>query len=116
MLIEILVHLVLTAALILLVAQFVNGIEVEGWGPAFVGAIVLGLANGLIRPVMVLLTLPLTVVTLGLFLLVINALMLWLSASLVPGIRVQGFGPALVGSIVLCILNLAVMMVFGNVV
>ena len=116
MLVEILIHLVVTAALILLVAQFVSGIEVEGWGSAFFGAIVLGLVNGLIRPVMVVLTLPLTVVTLGLFLLVVNALMLWLSASLVPGIRVQGFGAALVGSVLLCVLNLAVVLVFGPIV
>lgn len=116
MLIEILVHLVVTAALILLIARFVSGIDVKGWGSAFIGAIVLGLVNGLIRPVMILLTLPLTVVTLGLFLLVINALMLWLSASLVPGIRVQGFGAALVGSVLLCLLNFAVAVVFGPVV
>ena len=59
---------------------------------------------------MILLTLPLTVLSFGLFLLVINALMLWLMAALVPGIRVQGFWPALVGSLVLTLLNLGVEM------
>jgi putative membrane protein len=116
MLVEILVHLIVTAALILLVSQFVKGIDVEGWGSAFFGAIVLGLVNGLVRPLMIALTLPLTVVTLGLFLFVVNALMLWLSASLVPGIQVKGFGAALVGSILLCILNLLVVFLFGPVV
>jgi len=116
MLVEIFVHLVVTAALILLVAQFVKGIDVEGWGSAFIGAIVLGLVNGLVRPLMIVLTLPLTVITLGLFLFVVNALMLWLSASLVPGIQVKGFGAALVGSILLCILNLLVVFLFGPVV
>jgi putative membrane protein len=64
--------------------------------------------NAVVRPVMVFLTLPLTVLSLGLFLLVINALMLWLVAALVPGIRVQGFWPALIGSLVLTALNLVI--------
>ena len=62
---------------------------------------------------MVLLTLPLTVLTFGLFLLVVNALMLWLVAALVPGIRVQGFGPALFGSLLLTLLNIAVALLVG---
>ena len=113
---EILVHLIVTAALILVVAQFVRGVDVEGWRSAFIGAMVLGLVNGLVRPVMIVLTLPLTIISLGLFLLVVNALMLWLSASLVPGIRVQGFGAALVGSVMLCVLNVLVSLVFGPIV
>jgi putative membrane protein len=101
-------HLILTAALLLLVANLVSGVHVQGWGSALVGAIVLGFVNAVVRPLMVLLTLPFTILTFGLFLLVINALMLWLMAALVPGIRVQGFGSALLGSLVLTLLNLAV--------
>ena len=71
-------------------------------------ALVLGFVNAVVRPLMVLLTLPFTILTFGLFLLVVNALMLWLVAALVPGIRVQGFGSALLGSLVLTLLNLAV--------
>jgi putative membrane protein len=103
-----LVHLLVTAALLLLVANLVRGVQVEGWGAAFLGALVLGLVNALVRPIMVVLTLPLTILTFGLFLLVVNAMMLWLVAALVPGIRVQGFGPALLGSLLLTLLNLAV--------
>ncbi len=103
-----LAHLVLTAGLLLLMAHLVRGVQVEGWGAALIGAIVLGVVNAIVRPLMVLLTLPLTIFSFGLFLLVINALMLWLVAALVPGIRVQGFIPALVGSFVLTLLNLAV--------
>jgi putative membrane protein len=103
-----LAHLILTAALLLLMASLVHGVQVQGWGSALIGAIVLGFVNAVVRPLMVLLTLPLTIVTFGLFLLVVNALMLWLMAALVPGIRVQGFGPALLGSLVLTLLNLAV--------
>ena len=104
----ILVHLILTAGLLLLVSNLVQGVHVQGWGSALVGAIVLGFVNAVVRPIMVLLTLPFTIITFGLFLLVINALMLWLVAALLPGIRVQGFGSALLGSLVLTLLNLAV--------
>jgi len=103
-----LAHLILTAALLLLMANLVRGVQVEGWGSALIGAIVLGFVNAVVRPLMVLFTLPLTILTFGLFLLVVNALMLWLVAALVPGIRVQGFGPALLGSLVLTLLNLVV--------
>lgn len=101
-------HLILTAALLLLVANLVSGVHVQGCGSALVGALVLGFVNAVVRPLMVLLTLPFTILTFGLFLLVVNALMLWLVAALVPGIRVQGFGSALLGSLVLTLLNLAV--------
>jgi putative membrane protein len=113
LLIEFLAHLLLTAALLLLVANVVRGVEVEGWGSAFLGAIVLGLVNAFVRPLMVVLTFPLTILTFGLFLLVINALMLWMVGAMVPGIRVQGFGPALLGSLVLTLLNLAVAALVG---
>ena len=101
-------HLLITAALLLFVANLVKGVNVEGWGAAFIGALVLGLVNAFVRPLMVVLTLPLTILTFGLFLLVVNALMLWLVAALVPGIRIQGFGAALLGSLLLALLNLAV--------
>jgi putative membrane protein len=106
-------HLLLSAALLLLVANVVPGVHVEGWASAFLGAMVLGFVNAFVRPLMVLLTLPLTIVTFGLFLLVVNALMLWLVGVLVPGIRILGFGPALVGSIVLTLLNIAVATLIG---
>ena len=70
--------------------------------------------NGIVRPIMVLLTLPLTILTLGLFLLVVNALMLWLMAAIVPGIRVKSFGAALIGSILLSLLNLLLAILTGQ--
>lgn len=103
-----LAHLLVTAALLLIVANLVRGVHVEGWGAAFLGALALGLVNAFVRPLMLLLTLPLTVLTFGLFLFVVNAFMLWLVAGLVPGIRIQGFGAALVGSLLLTLLNLGV--------
>lgn len=110
---EFLAHLLITSALLLLVAHLVRGVQVEGWGPAFLGAIVLGVVNAFVRPIMVILTLPLTLLSFGLFLLVINALVLWLVAAVVPGIRVQGFGPALLGSLLLTLLNMLVASIVG---
>ena len=106
-------HLVVTAALLVLVANLVPGIQVKGFGSAFLGAIVLGLVNAFVRPLMILLTLPLTILTFGLFLLVVNALVLMLVGALVPGLRVQGFGAALLGSLLLTLLNLGVASLVG---
>ncbi|MFA5924228.1 MAG: phage holin family protein [Methylococcaceae bacterium] len=103
-----LAHLILTAGLLLLMANLVRGVQVQSWSPALAGAIVLGFVNAVVRPLMIVLTLPLTILTFGLFLLVVNAFMLWFVAALVPGIRILGFGPALLGSLVLTLLNLAV--------
>lgn len=108
-----LVHLFITAGLLLVVANLVRGVHVSGWGSALLGALVLGLVNALVRPLMVVLTFPLTILTFGLFLFVVNALMLWLMAGLVPGITIRGFGPALLGSLVLTLLNVLVSWVVG---
>jgi len=103
-----LLHVILSAGALLLIAHLVDGVLVSGFGSAVIGALALGLVNAIVRPVMVLLTLPLTIVTLGLFLFVINALMLWLVAALVPGIQIVGFGAALLGSLLLTVLNVLI--------
>jgi putative membrane protein len=105
---EFLLHLVLTAVALLIVANVVDGVQVTGFGPALIAALILGVVNAVIRPVMVLLTLPLTIVTLGLFVFVVNALMFWLASALVPGFHIAGFGAALIGSILLTILNVLI--------
>ena len=81
----------------------VPGIEFRGLPALFFAALVLGCVNAVIRPVVVLMTIPFTIVTLGLFLFVVNAAMLGLTAFLVPGFSVAGFGPALFGSIIVSI-------------
>lgn len=105
---EFLAHLIITAALLLVVANFIEGFRIKGWGPALLLALVLGLVNAFIRPLMVVLTFPITVITFGLFLLVVNALMLWLASSLVPGTQVQKFSSAFLGALLLSVLNLLV--------
>lgn len=106
-------HILVTAVLLFILGRLIDGIEVRDGKAALIGALVLGLANAIVRPVVVLLTLPATVLTLGLFLFVVNALMLMLAAALVDGFRVKGFGSALWGSLVLAVLNLLVGVFFG---
>jgi putative membrane protein len=106
-------HLAITTALLLLVARMVTGIEIESWQNALLAALVLGVVNGIVRPIMVILTIPITVITFGLFLLAINAVMLLLTAALVPGVTIDGFVPALLGGLVLSLLNMAVSTIFG---
>jgi putative membrane protein len=90
------------------VAQsLVSGISIEGTSTLILAAFLLGIVNAVVRPIFVLLTLPLTLLTLGLFLLVVNALMLELVAALVPGFHVASFGSALLGSIVVSIVSWA---------
>ena len=97
---KIIVRWLLLAAALLLVAQIYDGVVVTGFGAAMVAALVLGLLNTLLRPLLVLLTLPVTLLTLGLFLFVINALMFYFAASLLNGFHVTGFVAALIGSLI----------------
>lgn len=106
--VELFLRLIINAALLMFVSRLVPGLYVEGWGAAFVGAIVLGLVNFFVKPVMVVLTFPFTILTFGLFLLVLNALMLWLVSGVVPGIHLRGFGSAFIGSLLFSLLNMAI--------
>lgn len=107
------VHLVLSAALILLVARLVSGIHIEDWTTAILAALVLGIANAVVKPIMVIVTLPFTILSFGLFLLVVNALVFWLSSLFVPGFRIDGFGPAFLGALLLSILNMLLAWAIG---
>jgi putative membrane protein len=108
MLIRLITHVLVTALLLVLVSYFVRGIVIASFGTALIAALVLGLVNFFVRPVLVILTLPITLVTLGLFLLVINACMLLLTSALVHGFHVAGFGAAFVGGLLLAVFNLLV--------
>ena len=95
-----------TAVAILLIGYLLpQVISAEGVMAALAAAFVLGLVNAIVRPLFVLLTLPLTVVTLGVFLLVINGLLLWLVSALVPGFHVNGFFGAVAGSVLVSIVS-----------
>lgn len=90
----------LLAGALLLVASLYPGVVVTSYPAALVAALVLGLLNTLLRPILVLLTLPVTVLSLGLFLFIINALMFWAAATMLEGLAVTGFGAALIGSLI----------------
>jgi putative membrane protein len=101
-----LVNLLLSAGMLYLISLVFTGVTLSGFASALVAALVLGFVNAIIKPIILLLTLPITLLTLGLFSLVINALMLMLTSSLVSGFHVDGFITALMASIVLSLLNL----------
>ena len=103
---NVLVRLVIHVAAILLISHLdPRLISVDGFGAAVVAALVLGLVNAVVRPIFVILTLPLTILSLGLFLLVINALLLWGVSGVVPGFHVNGFGGAFLGSILISLVS-----------
>ncbi|NBW49689.1 MAG: phage holin family protein [Betaproteobacteria bacterium] len=89
----------LSAMALLAVAHLYSGVEVQSFGSALIAAVVIGLFNTVLRPVLVILTLPVTLLTLGLFLFVINALMFWWAAGLMDGFQVRDFSAALIGSL-----------------
>ena len=97
---KVFVRWLMLAGALLLVAHLYPGVTVKSFSSALAAALVLGLLNTLLRPVLVLLTLPVTVLSLGLFLFVINALMFWAAASLLDGLAVAGFAAALIGSLI----------------
>ncbi|OQW88752.1 MAG: hypothetical protein BWK72_07280 [Rhodoferax ferrireducens] len=98
----------LSAAALLGVAYIYPGVVVNSFGSAMLAAFVIGLFNMVLRPVLVLLTLPVTLITLGLFLFVINALMFWAASGVLSGFHVQGFGAALLGSLIYSVLGLLI--------
>ena len=109
---EFLLHLLLSAALLLVVSHVVSGFEVRSFGSALLAALVLGLVNAVLRPIVVFLSLPITILTFGLFLLVVNALMLLVVGAIVPGVRLRGVGPAVWGALLLSVLNLVIGLIF----
>jgi putative membrane protein len=97
---KLIVRWLLLAAALLLVAHLTPGVEITSFGAAMIAAVVIGLFNALLRPLLVLLTLPVTLLTLGLFLFVINAVMFYAAAGVLSGFNVEGFLAALIGSLI----------------
>jgi putative membrane protein len=106
--IKLLIHWVLSALCLLLVAHFVPGFYLSGFGSALIAAVVIGLINSTLGILLKILTFPLTILTLGIFWLVINALMLKFASIFVPGFVVRGLWPAFWGGIILSLLNMIV--------
>jgi putative membrane protein len=111
---NLLIRIIVTAGLVFGIAQFLPGVHVAGPATAMVVAIVLGLLNIFIKPIMVLLTLPFTIVTLGLFLLVVNAIIILLCTKIVGGFTVDTFWVAMIFSVVLSLSQSIIFSIIGN--
>jgi len=106
------VHWLISAASLVIVAYLFPGIQLQGIGPALIAPIVIGLINATIGFIVKIVTFPITILSLGLFLLVINALMLMFAAYLIPGFAVAGFWSAFFGAIVLSIVSMILRSLF----
>ena len=102
---KLIIKLLLNALAVFALAELLNGVSVNGYLGALIVAIVLSVLNLLVKPILVILTLPVTILTLGLFLFIVNALIVLLADKLVDGFRVDGLWTALLFSILLCILQ-----------
>jgi putative membrane protein len=105
---KILLKWLLSAMALLAVAHFYSGVVVTSFVAALIAAFVIGLLNTIVRPIFILLTLPLTVITLGLFLFVINALMFYMASGLLGGFKVQSFTAALIGSLLYSVAGMVI--------
>jgi putative membrane protein len=106
--VRLLIQWLLSAVALLVVSELVPGFSVEGLGPALVAALVIGLLNATVGFFLKIVTFPISILTLGLFLLVINGLMILVAANIVRGFRVSGFGPAFWGAVVLALLGMLI--------
>ena len=104
----------LSAAALLGVAYIYGGVSVASFGTAMIAALVIGLLNMLVRPILVVLTIPVTLITLGLFLFVINALMFWSASGVLNDFHVRGFGAALLGSLLYSVIGLVIESALGG--
>jgi putative membrane protein len=106
--VKLLVQWILSAVALVVVSNVVRGFEVDGLGPALVAALVIGLLNATIGFLLKIITFPISILTLGLFLLVINGMMILLASSIVRGFHVRGFGAAFWGAVVLALLGMLI--------
>lgn len=105
---ELLANWVFSALAILIVAALVPGFSVNGFTTALIVALVLGVLNALVKPIILIFTLPINILTLGLFTFIINAALIWLVAQIVKGFTLSGFAPAIVAALLLWLINLTV--------
>ncbi len=103
---------IVNAVALMIIAYIVPGIEVSGWYSAFIAALVLGLINVFLRPLLLILTLPVNILTLGLFTFILNGLLFYFASSIVKGFTVGGFGVALLGSLIMTGINVLAHSIF----
>lgn len=111
---EFLITWLISAVALMITAYIVPGFFVANIVSAAIASVILGLVNAIVKPLLVVLTLPLTLLTFGLFVFFINAIVIWLAGVLTPGFVISGFLPALVGSIVLTLITSGLTMLVGK--
>lgn len=97
---HLLITWVISAIALIIISYILPGIHVAGFGSALIAAVILGLINAVVRPILAILTIPITLLTLGLFLLILNVLMFWLAGSIIDGFQIDGFWWAAIGAII----------------
>lgn len=102
---KIVARILITALALLIVSKLIPGVTVNGLYPALIAALILGGLNVLVKPIIVILTLPISLITLGLFIFIINGTLFWFAASFLEGFQVDGFLTAIVGSIIVSIIS-----------
>jgi putative membrane protein len=102
---HLLTKILVTAFSLVVVARLLPGIHIDTVWAALIGACVLGIMNALVRPILVVLTLPVTILTLGVFIFILNGLLFWAASSFVPGFTIDGFLPAFVDSILVSVIS-----------
>ena len=105
---KLIVKWLLCAVALLCVTYIYSGVQVQSFGSAMIAAMVIGLLNTVVRPILVILTLPVTLVTVGLFLFVINGLMFWMASGMLGGFHVTGFWAAMLGALIYSVLGLLI--------
>jgi putative membrane protein len=111
---QLIVRWIINSTALLVVVHVVSGVSLDSWVAVFVAAVVLGFLNAFLRPVLIFLTLPVTVVSLGLFTLVINAFLFYLAAHLVRGFHVASFGRAFIAALVFSIVSFLLSLFIGS--
>ena len=109
---RLLLRWLISAATLMLIAYYLPGVAVASFYAALIAALILGLLNALVRPLLLLLTLPVNIITLGLFTFVVNALVFWLASSIAKGFYVDGFWPAFWGALIMWIVGLVINSLF----
>jgi putative membrane protein len=100
-----LLHWIVNAIVLLVVSHFVSGFHLSGLGPALFAVVIIGIVNATLGLFLKVMTFPLSLLTLGLFIFVIDAIVLWFSSKLVPGFTIDGFMPALIAALVLALIQ-----------
>jgi putative membrane protein len=109
---HLLIRLILNALAFWLIAKYVPGFHMAGMWTPLIAAVIFGIVNAIVRPIVLLLTLPITIVTLGLFIIIVNALMFWLVTWITPNFKADGFGPVLIGAIIMMVWSFIVNQIF----